>query len=133
MKKFLPLLALVLIASACDVYIIEPAFDDRNKFVGTYRVEEYSTTLDQYAYFDIRISKSNNGYHVFLRNFYGVDIRVRADVEANRLIIPHQIVNGYEVQGSGTWYDGELTLTYSVRDLESYPVFTDFCSAKAWR
>jgi hypothetical protein len=50
MKTFISFTALVLIATSCSFYEVEPRYDDRNRFVGYYDVEEYSATYRDFTY-----------------------------------------------------------------------------------
>jgi len=125
------LLSLV-IASGCEVIIVEPVYDPRDKFVGNYEFEEYSETWDEILTYHISIRKSSHDDHeVYIKNFYGASINVYAFVEDHHITIPFQEVDMYEIEGSGTWIDGEISFTYYVHDLlEDVPA--DFCQGLAW-
>lgn len=126
----------LLALSSCEIIVHneEPIFIDvRDKFLGNYRVEEYSDTYNEIAEFSIQITKSAFDQDVvFLENFYGVNINVLAQVRGNRLVIPLQEVNGYEVEGEGRYYLGELDLDYVVTDITRYHIINDYCTAIAW-
>lgn len=109
----------------------DPYVDDRNLFIGNYRVDEYSQVTEQHYNYSMSIQKSCcNSREIKINNFYGVDISVLAVVNDNRLTIPLQRVNGYEVEGTGKMTFDRLELTYIVRDLNVGPVFTDFIDAE---
>lgn len=134
--RILLAIAIVGLLSSCEISIHseEPIIvDERNKFIGNYQIEEYSDTYDMITEYSISIVKSAYDPEIiFIRNFYGVDIEVLAEVRADYLFIPLQEVNGYEIEGEG-WYDHhEITLDYTVRDLHQYRVVNDFCTATAW-
>jgi hypothetical protein len=135
MKRLLTLIPALIVLVGCEVYIVEPVYDIRNEFVGTYYVEEYSKTTYTTTYFDFDVVKL--GYssdEVLIRNFYGVEIDVVAIVETGtRLRIPFQLIDGYEVSGTATLQGRKLVMNYSVRDLYAYPRFTDYCSTYAWK
>lgn len=125
---------LVFVLSACEIHIDErPNFDDRNKLVGNYRIEEYSDTFGEITEYSISIGKSRiDNKAIYISNFYGVGIEVKAEVRGNRIIIPYQVINGYEIDGEG-WYDyGEIEFDYVVTDLQRHRLLSDYCSAVAW-
>lgn len=131
MKKVLMLSAMFVVLS-CDVIIVEPQYDTRNQLVGTYWVEEYSETYDEYTSYSIRLTKGGDRTTVYIDNFYDTNISVHADLSGNKIFIPWQVVNGYEVEGVGTFYGSSLILSYRVRDAY-YNTLTDFCESEAKR
>ena len=134
MKRLLPF-ALLLALASCDIYLIEDpnAWDDRDLFVGSYQVEEYSQTTDRLFSYNIRIRKSCcRADEVKITNFYGADLTVFGYVLNNRITIPLQQSNGYEVEGTGRMVNGRLEITFFARDIYSYPTFTDFVDLEAW-
>jgi len=133
MKKLL-LFGAILFLGGCEIYVFEePHVDDRNLFIGTYHVDEYSQVTEQSYTYSMTIQKSCcNSREIKINNFYGVGISVRAIVNDNRLTIPLQLVNGYEIDGTGKMLYDKLVLTYIVRDLNGGPVFTDFVEANGW-
>ena len=132
MKTFISVTALILLATSCSFYDVEPRYDDRNKFVGYYDVEEYSETYNDITRYEIRISKSRYDREIYIDNFYAADIRVYATVSFDDIRIPFQVVDGYEVEGTGTLHRGELNLNYRVLDLYDNS-FADYCETIAWR
>lgn len=130
--KNLLLLGTILFLGGCEIYIFEnPYVDDRNQFLGNYRVEEYSQVTEQFYTYDMTIKKSCcNSREVKITNFYGVGISVKAIVNNNRLTIPLQLVGGYEIDGTGKINYNKLELTYIVRNLYNRPLFTDFVDAE---
>ena len=132
MKNLLIVFGLFFISSSCDIIIIEPQYDERELFVGRYDIEEYSATYDYSTVYPISISKSSHHYdEVLISNFYDVNITVYAWVDGNKLSIPLQEVNLYEIEGTGTLRNNEIHFQYTVRDLYSGGI-TDFCQAVAW-
>jgi hypothetical protein len=124
---FLPL-------AGCNVTIVEPRYDGRDRVTGYYDMEEYSQTYNDMTYYTVHVTKSaGDANEVWLSNFYSVDIRVYAYVHGNKITIPFQVVNGYEVEGVGTIHsDSSMDLNYTVKDqYKDSP--TDFCDTKAWR
>src|SRR5262245_44263817 len=102
---FIPF-ALFFLLTSCDIDI-EPGYDPADRVTGTYWVEEYSSTFDEFTEFQIRIYK--NGYgRVQITNFYGVDVTVNADVRGNELYIPFQVRDGYEIEGRASISGGRL-------------------------
>lgn len=132
MKKLIGFVALVLIATSCNYYDVEPRYDARDKFVGYYDVEEFSETYGDITYYEMRISRSRHDREIYLDNFYAADIRVYAIVTFDDIRIPFQIVDGYEIEGSGTLYHNELNLSYRVKDRFDHSV-ADYCETVAWR
>jgi hypothetical protein len=132
MKKLILFTVLIVLASSCTFYDVEPRYDSREKFVGYYDVEEYSETYDDITYYELRISMSRYDREVYLDNFYAADLRVYAIVSLDDIRIPFQVVDGYEIEGSGRLYHDELTLSYRVKDTYSHSV-ADYCETVAWR
>lgn len=136
MKKLILMILPILLLASCEIYIDEEPRrrDDRNQFVGHYRIEETSDTYGVITEYGIEISKSyNSRSRVYIHNFYDSGIEVYAIISGDRITIPLQEVYGYEISGRGYLYGGELELYYDVTDLESYDLVTDYCDALAWR
>lgn len=132
MKTKLLLLLTALAFMSCEIMIVEPVYDDRDRIVGTYQVDEYSQTYNDYGQFTIYIRKTiGNTNEVVIENFYNANVNVRATVLDGKLYISRQLVNGYEIEGVGTIYFDEIKFTYRVRDTY-YNKPTDFCEATAW-
>lgn len=135
MKKLLLLIISVFFLASCEIYIDEEPRrrDDRNKFIGDYRIEESSNTYNSIIEYSIEISKSRSSNNrVYIHNFYDSGIEIYALVDGDRITIPFQEVYGFEVSGRGYLYNGELELYYDVTDLEKYRLVTDYCDAVAW-
>jgi hypothetical protein len=132
MKSLIVFASLMVFASACTFYDVEPRYDHRDKFVGYYDVEEYSETYGDYTMYEMRISRASFENEIYLDNFYAADIRVYATVAFDDVRIPHQVVDGYEIEGSGTLHRDELNLSYRVKDLYDHSV-SDYCQTVAWR
>jgi hypothetical protein len=132
MKKLL-LFSLVLIAlTSCDFYYLDPLVDTRNRIIGSHDVEEYSETYNDYTNYSIYIGRSGYSNEIYIDNFYAVDIRIYASVTANKIDICRLVADGYEIEGVGTIYDGEIQFNYRVKDLITGSR-TDYCEATAWR
>lgn len=135
MKKILLLLPVILFFG-CEIYIIEEPvpWDDRDAFVGTFSVNDYSETLDEHFAYQVVISKvCCNSNQVWIHNFYGVDIDVLAEVHGNRITVSRQFIGDYEVEGTGRLEYDQLTMTFVVRDHYYTPTLTDFVSSTSWR
>ena len=135
MKKLIPILAVILFFG-CEVYIVEEPirWDDRDEFVGAYSVEDYSQTTEQLYTYEIYITKSCcSSQEIYIDNFYGVDIEVVGEVYGNKVTIPRQLINDYEIEGTGKIVNSTLHLSYIVRDYYEMPVFTDFVSSTGWK
>jgi hypothetical protein len=110
---------------------VNTSYDYRDNVVGYYEVEEYSQTFNDKTYYDIDITRSGYGDEVWIDNFYAADISVKAIVNYERIRIPLQIVDGYEIEGSGIVRGSRIDFTYSVRDRYNHSA-TDFCETTAW-
>ncbi|MEQ8475101.1 MAG: hypothetical protein RIB54_02605 [Fulvivirga sp.] len=139
MKQLLLLPLLAIAFSACEITVVEDPVpviinDSRDRFTGFFDAEEYSKTARIYTYYTIRVVKSSgNNNVVFIRNFYGLDIEVFAEVHGNDIFIPEQDVEGYHIEGDGYLDGGELILYYSVFDHLDPHAHTDFCETVAFR
>lgn len=132
MKTKVILFALVVFLTSCDLIIVEPIYNDRDRVTGSYQVEEHSQTYNDYTRFSIYIRISGGYDDVIIENFYDAEVNVRATVISDKIYISRQIVNGYEIEGVGTFYGDEIQFSYKVRDTYSYDSPTDFCNATAW-
>jgi hypothetical protein len=132
MKTKIILVALVILLASCNLMIIEPVYDDRDRITGSYQIEEHSQTYNDYVRFFVYIRKSGSYDEIVIENFYNADVNVRASVAYDKIYIPRQIINGYEIEGIGTFYGDEIKFSYHVRDTYSYYKPTDFCNAIAW-
>jgi len=132
MKTLIPVFAILLIATSCETYYVEPVvpYDPRDRFVGSYSLNEYSSTYDEYWEYGVSISKSQ--YDLVIDNFYNSNLRVRAHVNGNQLYIPWQTANGYELQGDGFVEGRKITINYKIRDTYTNGSPWDFCSATGW-
>jgi hypothetical protein len=132
MIRLLPILLIALIATSCDVYVPEPRYDVRDKVVGRYDVEEYSETYNQVTAYSIYIGRSRYNREIYIDDFYASNIRVYAYLDYDRITIPFQIINGYEVEGAGTVYGSSISMHYRVKDTYTNS-YADFCETDAWR
>lgn len=125
----------MLVLVSCDVYYVEPVvpvYDDRDQFVGTYDVSEYSATYDEHWEYGVSIYKRSG--EIVIDNFYNSGLRVYGNVNGNTVRIPWQNVDGYEIQGDGYITDGsKLVLSYKVRDTYTQGSAWDFCDATGWK
>lgn len=133
MKTLVYAVAILVLATSCDVYYVDPvpAYDPRDKFVGAYDINEYSSTYDEYWEYGVSIYKSG-GDEIVIDNFYNSGLRVYATVRGSQLYIPWQTIDGYELQGDGYISGNKLVITYKVRDTYTHGAW-DFCDASGWR
>lgn len=132
MKRILTVVLLALTMSSC-LYVVEPRVDHRDRVVGYYSVDEYSETYYDYTAYSIRISRSNQGYDVInIDNFYASGLRVKAYLSYDRIRIPYQVVDGFEIEGSGTVLGPTIHLNYNVTDRYEWEP-TDYLDAEAIR
>ena len=130
MKRLILLLVPAVLLTSCYFEEVQPRYDDRDRVVGWYDMEEYSETYNDMTYYSIKISKSNFYNEIYLDNFYAADIRVYAVLDYNNIRIPFQTVNGYEVEGTGTVHGSEISFNYRVKDLYGNS-HADFCETRA--
>ena len=133
MKALIFAMVSALMLTSCFVDdSVETRYDYRDNVVGYYEVEEYSQTFNDMTYYDINIfSRSSHRDEVWIDNFYAADISVYAVVTYDRIRIPFQIVDGYEIEGSGVVRNSSIDFTYSVKDRYNHAA-TDFCETTAW-
>ncbi|MBL7875384.1 MAG: hypothetical protein JNL53_06950 [Cyclobacteriaceae bacterium] len=133
MKTKLLLLLGIVVFTSCDILVVEPVYDSRDRLTGSYRMEEYSQTYNDYLHYTIYIRKGfgSRSQSLIIENFYNSDVDVIAEMVGDKIFISRQIVQGYEIEGVGTLYYDEIKFTYRVRD-SYYNKPTDFCEATAW-
>lgn len=132
MKTKISLLALVVVFTSCDLILVEPAFNDRDRIIGLYQVDEQSQTYNDYTRFQVQIRRGGYDDGIIIENFYDAGLRVRTTVIYDKIYMDRQLVDGYEIEGVGTIYRDEILFSYRVRDTFSSRTTTDFCSATAW-
>jgi hypothetical protein len=125
---------LVLLLTSCVGYYDTetPSYDVRERFIGSYDVEEHSDTYRETTYYTMRVVRSYHSNEVILQGFYASDIDVYATVSNNYISIPFQIVDGFEIEGSGSYYRGTLDLHYTVYDRYGAHS-TDYCETLAYK
>lgn len=135
MKKGLLILSVLIFLSSCDVWLVEVPYDSRDNFTGRFNVEEYSETYDVLTKYNVRIVKDGDPYSnaIYIRNFYGADLEILGEVVGDRLIIPHQSIDGYVIEGTGRIEYGDLVMTYSVNDYYDNNGLVDFCNTVYFR
>jgi len=135
MKKALLGISFLILISSCDYVILEEFYDPRDEFTGRFDTEEYSETLDVYTYFDVFIVKDADPYSnvVYIRNFYGADIEIFAEVNGGKLVIPRQRNGFYQIEGIGSIDRGDIVMSYTVEDTDPRSRFVDYCSTVAFR
>ena len=120
---------LMILFTGCHI-VVEDVYTPASRLVGSYEVDEWSETLGAQAYFSI--FNHDDPYSpdiIYINNFYDSGIEILAKVNGSRVRIPLQVAGPYEIEGSGSYYAGELNIDYSVRDLYSHTGFTDYCNA----
>jgi hypothetical protein len=78
----------------------------------------------------MKVSKARYAREIYLDNFYAADISVYATLDYDKIDIPYQVVDGYEIEGVGTIYGNEIELSYWVKDRYS-DTRADFCETRA--
>jgi len=127
---------IILIFSSCELsFETVVIYDERDEFIGTYEVEEYSESTTSTFVYNITIRKSRHSDGViWIDNFYDANMRVFAEVHGNRIHIPIQRIGNREIEGRGSLFGGdELSMTYTVRELLPGPDYVDFLNSLAWK
>lgn len=131
MKRILLAITIGFALAACDVYVVEPRYDPRNVILGQYDVSEYSETYQEMVYYTFQVTKSGQSEKIYISNFYGADISVYGFLDYDQITIPFQVVNGYEIEGVGNVFDGQISLSYRVYDQIS-KTRPDYCKTDAY-
>ncbi len=130
MKAFY-FIAMLIGLSACEFYYQDPLYSSRDRIIGRYDMEEYSETFNDFTRYTLWIERSSRGADaIWIDNFYASNIRVRAYISYDRITIPRQTVNGYDVEGVGSIFGNRISFSYRVRDLYSSSR-TDFLDGTA--
>jgi hypothetical protein len=131
MRTIMYAIGFLTLLSSCEINMIEPRYDERDRVTGYYDLEEFSDTYHDYTYYEVRITKgSYNDETIYVDNFYGANIRVKAIFRNGKITIPYQVIDGYEVDGTGNLSGSRLSLTYRIKDTYNRGP-ADFCSARA--
>jgi hypothetical protein len=127
MKTLICLVVAAFSLASCTEYIAETRYDARDRITGKFEVDEFNTTYREHIYYDMFVSKDRSSRSIiYLDDFYIESLRVYAHVDDDHINIPFQIVDGYEIEGSGYQSRGKLYLNYSVRDRYSNGHREDF-------
>jgi hypothetical protein len=121
---------LLIFSCACTIDNNDPRYDQRNDVVGYYDVEEYSQSYNDVTYYSMQISKGRSYDEIVLRDLYADGLRVYAILNYDRITIPFQVVDGYEIDGTGTVYGSKINLDYRVKDRVNN-ARTDYCQTTA--
>lgn len=104
----------------------------RDRIIGSHVAEEYSQTYDEYYEYNVWIGSGTRSNEVYFDNLYMDGLSVYASVSYDRINIPFQVIDGYEIEGTGVIYADRITLNYSVRDRYEGTA-KDFCETTLWR
>ena len=132
MKTIFSLVFVSFALVSCVDYYAEERYDFRDRMIGRYQVDEYSDPYNEYVYYSMYVSKdysSRDG--LIFDDFYAENVRVYAYVSNDYIDIPFQVTDGFEIEGHGNFYRGELQLHYTVKDRYSNS-FTDYCDTVAY-
>lgn len=112
------LVTAVFVNSCAEEEPVTPS-DDRDKLVDGWTCTENSSQAGSSTY-TVLISKSTtNTAEVLLENFYDISnqIKARVTVSGNNLTIPQQLLNGNQLNGSGSMSGtNSFTLTYYINN-----------------
>lgn len=134
MKRSLLFLLVLISLASCETYIIESEqpYRSRDRILGSHFVEDYSRTYNEYYEYNVWLAAGNRSNEIYIDNLYMDGLSVYARVSYDAIIIPFQVIDGYEIEGSGTIYSDQIALNYYVRDRYENTV-KDFCEATLWR
>lgn len=107
---------------SCEEDDLDGMFDDPvEKFLGNWKCFETGDLSGSFGPFDIQIVRNpSNSSEVFIRNFnyQGMNEQARAIIAGNNITIPRQRIcdDTIEIIGSGSFANGEISLTYKTND-----------------
>ncbi len=106
--------------------------DERSRFLGRYEVEEYSqVTYARRPDYEVIIRRDRGTEDfVIISNFYNMDLDADARVDGQRMIIPSQTHNFYEIEGEGLLSGSVITLDYTVSSISDEDGFSDRLNAE---
>jgi hypothetical protein len=89
-----------------------PTEDPRDKFVGTWAVNETSTQNNNTAYTATISLNSGNSAQIFINNFYG-SLQVYGVVANLSVTLPQQTVNNFKIHGSGNMINNNTKINWT--------------------
>ena len=103
--------------------------DPVEKFLGTWRCEEEGSISGGGWNYQVIITRNPaNSAEILIQNFnlQGNSERARALITANTMTIPRQLIcdDTIEIQGSGTFSNGQIHFNYSTNDGATLENFT---------
>ena len=107
--------------------------DPRDSLLGTWSCEEESQLFGNQSY-DVVISKSDTDeVQIIMYNFFDRKQDVVADLDGSSITIPTQIVDNWEIQGSGQISEDSkvVTWTFSANDGGDNEDFTAYFTQKS--
>lgn len=112
---------LLTFVSCEDILVDDPFADPIEKFLGTWKAHETKDPFDGLWVYDVVITRNpQNSTEILISNFnlQGSRERARAMITGNMVIIPVQYIcdNTIRIEGSGSYRDGEITLSYTTND-----------------
>ncbi len=89
--------------------------DPRDKFIGSWLCRDSSKTTGDVRTYSISITKEGEFDEVSINNFYdlGSSNPSRGVVSGTSIVVPNQTVDGFVLNGSGVYNDGEFFIEYS--------------------
>lgn len=122
MKRFgsvlIMVILLVIFDSCTPEETIEPEVDQREKFLGSWNVQEKINGQITGAYISIVSLDSSNTSRIKIGNIYnlGVYSTVNALVAGNSLDISEQSITGITIKGTGLFSNEGFSLNYTAAD-----------------
>lgn len=119
MKKLLaPLMLMLVLASCTETDPLEPEVDPRDKFLGTWTVQEKIDGQVSGAYQSEVIYDPGNTSRIRINNIYnlGSQAGVTALIAGNSVDISSQTITGIIISGTGLFSGDGFTLNYTASD-----------------
>jgi len=108
-NKYIIIFFLFLFFSNCAT---DDLGDPRDSLLGTWTCQEESQLFGEQSY-DVEISKSDTAeFQIFMYNFFDRKMDVLAELDGSSLSIPAQIVDNWEIKGSGEISEDSKVITW---------------------
>lgn len=118
LRSGLILFALFSLHACTEEDPIEPNVDPREKFIGTWNVQEKIDGQVTGAYQSTVTNDAGNTARISIGNIYnlGASTSVKALIAGNSIDISSQVVTGITIEGNGLYAGNGFTLNYTAND-----------------